>query len=71
VGAITINIEAAGRFDNEEFYMVADCSGDNCEDMSAAWGVGFPCTSTRIIEASCPTACTIVTSLCSERRRFR
>jgi hypothetical protein len=38
-GAISINIDAAGRFGNEEFYttrynMVADCSGDDCEDMS-------------------------------------
>jgi hypothetical protein len=50
-GSISINIDAAGRFGGEEFYttqynVVADCSGDDCEDMSTAWGVDFPCTST-------------------------
>jgi hypothetical protein len=56
-GSISINIDAAGRFGGEEFYttqynVVADCSGDDCEDMSAEWGVDFPCTSTGTTSAA-------------------
>jgi hypothetical protein len=54
---ITVSIGGTGRFGNEESYaaqfnMVADCSGDDCEDMSAEWGVDFPCTSTGTTSAA-------------------